>query len=64
MIATNAPVDDSLSELTDKKFSDDLAAQWRRTKCLNCGYLHEGTEVIEKCPKCGNENPDKFEEGK
>lgn len=24
---------------------------WR---CLNCGYLHEGTEAPEKCPACGH----------
>ena len=22
---------------------------WR---CMNCGYIHEGTEAIEKCPAC------------
>lgn len=41
---------------------DDLAAQWRRTKCLNCGFVHEGTEMMKKCPRCGNSEPDKFEE--
>lgn len=23
-----------------------------RWKCLNCGYVHEGTEPPEKCPSC------------
>ena len=23
-----------------------------RWKCRNCGYMHEGTEVPEKCPAC------------
>jgi len=22
-------------------------------KCLNCGYVHKGTEAPEKCPACG-----------
>ena len=30
-------------------FSRDEEVTWR---CLNCGYLHEGTEVPEKCPAC------------
>ena len=55
--------DGSSRELADNEFPNDLAAAWRRTKCMNCGYLHEGTEVLKKCPKCGNEDPDKFEEG-
>ncbi len=24
----------------------------RRWKCLNCGYVHEGTEAPEMCPAC------------
>ena len=40
-----------------------LDSSWRRWKCLICGYVYEGLfkgEMI--CPKCGNKNPDKFDE--
>lgn len=23
-----------------------------RWKCQNCGYIHEGTEPLERCPSC------------
>ena len=39
---------------------EDLDSMWLRWKCLNCGYVYEGTTELKKCPKCGNENPDKF----
>ena len=32
-----------------KVFSKDEKVTWR---CLNCGYIHEGTEAPEKCPAC------------
>lgn len=31
-------------------FKRDQEIQW---KCLNCGYVHTGTEAPEKCPACG-----------
>lgn len=34
-----------------KVFSRDDTVTWR---CLNCGYLHEGTEAPEKCPACAH----------
>jgi rubrerythrin len=34
---------------TGKVFKKDRAVTWR---CLNCGYLHEGTEAPDKCPAC------------
>jgi len=40
-----------------------LDSSWRRWKCLACGYVYEGLfkgKMI--CPKCGNDNPDKFDE--
>jgi hypothetical protein len=49
-------------DLTDKMQPEDLSAAWRRTKCLNCGYLYEGSATLTKCPKCGNTDPDKFQE--
>lgn len=38
----------------------DLDSVWLRWKCLNCGYVYEGSVELKKCPKCGNEDPDKF----
>jgi rubrerythrin len=32
-----------------KVFKKDKAVVWR---CLNCGYLHQGTEAPELCPAC------------
>ena len=41
---------------------EDLDARWLRWKCLVCGYLYEGVVRLKVCPKCGNEDPDKFED--
>jgi len=30
-------------------FKRDKEIEW---KCLNCGYIHKGTEAPEKCPTC------------
>ncbi|MEK7375569.1 MAG: rubrerythrin [Candidatus Margulisiibacteriota bacterium] len=32
-----------------KVFKKDKPARW---KCRNCGYIHEGTDVPDKCPAC------------
>lgn len=32
-----------------KMFKSDKETQW---KCLNCGYIHKGTEAPDKCPLC------------
>lgn len=32
-----------------KLFVNDVACDW---VCLNCGYVHNGTSVPEKCPVC------------
>lgn len=32
-------------------FAKDEAVTWR---CLNCGYLHEGTEAPAECPACAH----------
>jgi len=32
-----------------KVFKRDGKVIWR---CRNCGYLHEGTEALKKCPAC------------
>lgn len=34
-----------------KVFARDEEVAWR---CLNCGYLHEGTEALDKCPACAH----------
>jgi rubrerythrin len=41
---------------------EDLDARWLRWKCMVCGYVYEGVVPLKVCPKCGNEDPDKFEE--
>jgi len=41
---------------------EDLDARWLRWKCLVCGYVYEGVVPLKVCPKCGNEDPDKFQE--
>jgi rubrerythrin len=35
----------------DIVFKRDKPVKWR---CRNCGYIHEGTEVPEKCPACAH----------
>lgn len=30
-------------------FKRDASVRWR---CRNCGYIHEGTEAMERCPAC------------
>ncbi len=41
---------------------EDLDSRWLRWKCLVCGYLYEGVTPLSVCPKCGNDDPDKFED--
>ncbi len=41
----------------DTVFKKDKPVVWR---CLNCGYLHEGTEAPETCPVCFH--PQAFQE--
>jgi len=35
----------------DCVYKREVAAVWR---CLNCGYLHEGTEAPDSCPACAH----------
>ena len=35
----------------EKVFKKDRPVVWR---CINCGYLHEGTEAPELCPACAH----------
>ena len=32
-------------------FAREISVVWR---CINCGYLHEGTEVPQVCPACAH----------
>ena len=41
---------------------EDLDTRWLRWKCMVCGYVYEGVVPLKVCPKCGNEDPDKFQE--
>ncbi|MGD6935035.1 MAG: rubrerythrin [Candidatus Bathyarchaeia archaeon] len=34
-----------------KVFKKDTPVKW---KCRNCGYVFEGTEVLDKCPVCAH----------
>jgi len=34
-----------------KVFQKDEPVAWR---CLNCGYVHEGTEAVDVCPACAH----------
>jgi rubrerythrin len=34
-----------------KVFSRDESIAWR---CMNCGYVHEGTEAPDNCPACAH----------
>jgi rubrerythrin len=36
---------------TDRVFKREKKALWR---CLNCGYIHEGTEAPKACPACAH----------
>jgi rubrerythrin len=40
-----------------KVFARDEEVTWR---CLNCGYLHEGTQAPDECPACAHSR-DHFE---
>jgi len=35
---------------------------WIRWKCLVCGYVYEGENQKMVCPRCGNQNPDMFDD--
>lgn len=33
----------------NRVFKRDVSVKWR---CINCGYVHEGNEALERCPAC------------
>ncbi len=48
--------------LTDKEYPEDLDSQWTKWKCMKCGYVYEGIKPLYKCPRCQNDDPDKFDD--
>lgn len=52
------PASDPL--VTEKTSPEDLDLQWNRWKCQVCGYTYEGSSRLTVCPRCGNDDPDKF----
>jgi rubrerythrin len=49
---------DLLKNIQEKAvFKKEKKVFWR---CRNCGYIHEGTEALKKCPAC--EHPQEFYE--
>jgi rubrerythrin len=59
---TSAPVVESNEVIVDVSAPEDLDEIWTRWKCLKCGYNYEGRVKLLKCPRCGNEDPDQFED--
>jgi len=41
---------------------EDLGDRWLRWKCLKCGFVYEGQQPLNICPKCGNDDPDLFDD--
>ncbi|MBN1373819.1 hypothetical protein JW962_00595 [Candidatus Dojkabacteria bacterium] len=56
------PADDSSHPKVGVTSEEELELRWRRYKCLVCGFLYEGNHPLKKCPKCGNDDSDKFTE--
>ncbi|HVX92751.1 MAG TPA: hypothetical protein VHA74_01410 [Candidatus Dojkabacteria bacterium] len=56
----NAPVNTGEQYEVNELHPEDLDVQWTRWKCLVCNYMYEGSRPLKKCPRCGNEDPDKF----
>lgn len=49
-----------VNDLPVSENPEDLDTRWTRWRCLVCNYTYEGREPLKKCPRCGNEDPDKF----
>jgi rubrerythrin len=41
---------------------EDLDDRWLRWKCLMCCFVYEGQKPLNVCPKCGNNDPDLFDD--
>jgi len=63
-VTDQVPINQSL--IKGKEFEntsenpEDLEDRWLRWKCLVCGFVYEGREPLNVCPKCGNADLDKF----
>ncbi|MCC7289897.1 hypothetical protein IT417_01435 [bacterium] len=55
---SNVPVTPAPNPVTDTP--EDLDIRWTRRMCTVCNYTYEGKDTLVKCPKCGNEDLDKF----
>jgi rubrerythrin len=49
-------------EVSNGDVPEDLDMMWARWKCLVCNFTYEGANPMKKCPRCGNEDADKFED--
>ena len=58
----NIPTPVEYDKLHPDQQREDLDSAWLRWKCMVCGYLYEGALPLKVCPKCGNNNPDKFDD--
>jgi len=38
----------------------DYSDEWRRWHCLNCELVLETNNTITQCPRCGNDDPNRF----
>jgi rubrerythrin len=47
---------------TENLNPEDLGDRWLRWKCLKCGFVYEGQKPLNVCPKCGNDDPDLFDD--
>ena len=56
------PSDQNVGLITDEINPEDLDLMWTRKKCSVCGFVYEGSRKIVICPKCGNEDPEKWDD--
>ena len=58
-----APTQNSVDPLlTNKTEPEDLDLKWRRLKCRKCNMVIESRSIILKCPKCGNQDREMFDD--
>lgn len=38
----------------------EYAHEWRRWQCLNCKLVLETRDIVTQCPRCGNNDPNRF----
>lgn len=68
VVVNNPPVDNNVPATSPvvtppvSENPEDLDTRWTRWRCLVCNYTYEGRNPLKKCPRCGNEDPDKFDD--